>query len=244
MCLLHFYHISAFRAKFYTLSILGAFLIASYGLDSFPTYKWLHDTSSWLCSLFKWVSFDKNYCCCGSSSSHVLLRPLVSIRISSQQLNLLSTPYTSNHHQQYFNIFYCEIPFCLPIMMKRKKTIFVKYFPKLYDAISSLGFVLLKIWFFMGIYYSFCSFFLSHSLAVLRCLCSILLCKLWVYDDISLLILTFSFSANFSLLFDFFLLLYSTTFLCSWPYANIIKVLWFIISEIIVFILFYRTSIH
>lgn len=121
MCLLHFYHISAFRAKFYTLSILGEFLIASYWLDSFPTYKWLHDTSSWLCSLFKWVSFDKNYCCCGSSSSHVLLRPLLSIRISSQQLNLLSTPYTSNHHQQYFNIFYCEIPFCLPIMMKKKK---------------------------------------------------------------------------------------------------------------------------
>ena len=137
-----------------------------------------------------------------SPSFHVLLRPLMSIRISSQHLNLLRTPYTSNHHQQYFNIFYCEIPFCLPIMMK-KKTIFVKYFPKLYDAISSLG---LCCWKFGSLWAFIILFALSLSLAVLRCLCSILLCKLLVYDDISLLILTFSFSANFfSLLFDFFL---------------------------------------
>lgn len=142
---------------------------------------------------------------CRSSSCHVLLRPLVSIRISNEscQLNLYRTPYTSNHHQQYFNIFYCEIPFCLPIMMKKKQfssNIFLNF-------MTLFRVLLLKIWFFMGIYY-----YSFRSLAVLWCLCSILLCKLWVYDDISLLILTFSFCAKFSLLFDFFTLCRFTTF--------------------------------
>lgn len=159
------------------------------------------------------------------------MRPLVSIRISNEscQLNLLRTPYTSNHHQQYFNIFYCEIPFCLPIMMKKKQfssNIFLNFMTLFRVFVCVTENLVL---------YGHLLLFFSLSLAVLRCLCSILLCKLWVYDDISLLILTFSFSANFSLLFDFFFsyaVCRLTTFYALDHTQILLKILWDIISEI------------
>lgn len=100
----------------------------------------------------------------------------------------------------------------------KKNNFFVKYFPKLYDAISSLVAENLVLYGHLLLFFS-----LSRCLVVFMLHSLVQIMSLWRYFIINFDI--FVLCKIFSPLWFF----YAVSFyhiLCSWPYANIIKVLW------------------